>query len=157
MVFQHTGRDSRMFNSTKPNDPDSLYVTWTEDLSVGHELIDADHQCIFDIANRLHTEITEDPDAEYSIVGEVLVELIDHTGEHFKREEALMQEIGFAGYEGHKLEHALLMNKVNDLHRQFMDGRRNISIEVWAFLQKWLISHILNSDMELGRSIRAAK
>ena len=146
-----------MINSTTPNDPDSLYVTWTEDLSVGHELIDADHQYIFDIAKRLHTEITEDPDAEYSIVGAVLVELIDHTGDHFKREETLMQEIGFPGYEAHKLEHALLMNKVNNLHRQFMDGRRDVAIEVWAFLQKWLISHILNSDMELGRYIRTAR
>lgn len=146
-----------MFNSTMPNDRDSLYATWTDDLSISNEMIDADHKHIFDIANRLHTEILEDPDAEYSVLGEVLVELIDHTGEHFNREEALMQEIRFPGYEGHKLEHDLLMNKVNELHRQFMDGRSDVAIKVSEFLRNWLISHIHKSDMELGQYMRASR
>ena len=39
---------------------------------------------------------------ERSIVGEVLVDLVELTGGHFAREEALMREIGFHGYEAHK-------------------------------------------------------
>lgn len=144
-----------MFNSPPTNEHDSPYVSWTKELSIGHELIDADHQHIFDIANRLQAEMLEEP--EYSIVGEVLVELIEHTGGHFMREEALMQAIQFPGYEKHKLEHDLLMEKVNDLHRQFMDGHSNLTVKVSEFLRKGLVLHILNSDMELGRCMRAAK
>jgi hemerythrin len=145
-----------MFTSTTTDIKDeSPYLSWTKDLSIGHELIDADHQHIFDTANRLQAEILEDP--EHSIVGEVLVELIEHTGGHFIREEAFMQTIQFPGYEEHKLQHKMLMNKVNNLHRQFMDGRSNLSVEVSEFLRKWLVHHILNSDMELARHMRAAK
>lgn len=145
-----------MFNSTTTPQNESPYFTWTQDLAIGHELIDADHQRIFDTVNRLQAEILgEEP--EYSIVGEVLVELIDHSGGHFMREEALMQTIQFPWYEEHKLEHKLLMEKVNALHRRFMDGGKNLSVEVAEFLQKAFIPHILYSDMKLGESMRAAK
>jgi hemerythrin len=144
-----------MFKSTTTDEVQSPYLSWTKDLSIGHELIDADHQHIFDTANRLQAEILEDP--EHSIVGEVLVDLIEHTGGHFMREEALMQAIQFPGYEEHKLQHKMLMDKVNNLHRQFMNGRNNLSVEVSEFLRRSLVHHILNSDMELGRCMRADK
>ena len=144
-----------MMETTEKKPLDSLQISWSHDLLIGHDLIDADHQDIFETAKRLQAEIMED-EPEYSIVGEVLVELIDHTGSHFAREEALMQEVGFPDYEAHKREHTLLMQKVNDLHRQFMDGRRNLSVEVASFIQYGLVRHIMKSDMELGRHMHAA-
>lgn len=130
-------------------------LTWTDELLTGHERIDADHRQIFDIAHRLEAEIQAQP--EHSVVGEVLVELIDYTGEHFEREESLMQAIRFSGYEEHKREHDLLVQKVDQLHRQFMDGNGNSAGEVLDFLRKWLTRHILSLDMALVRTIRAAK
>lgn len=145
-----------MCNSTTTTENESPYLSWTEELAIGHELIDEDHQGIFETANRLQAEILgEEP--EYSIVGQVLVELIEHTGGHFMREEALMETIRFPQSEEHKLQHIMLMNKVNNLHRQFMNGRNNLSFEVAEFLRKWMIPHILNSDRELGRCMREAK
>lgn len=145
-----------MLNPAPKNDLDSIQVAWTQDLAIGHKLIDADHQHIFDTARRLQAEIMEE-EPEYSIVGEVLVELIEHTGGHFRREEELMQEIDFPAYESHKREHALLMQKVNDLHRQFMDGRTHIAVEVADFIRYGLVRHIMKSDMELGRWMRTVK
>ena len=147
-----------MLETTEKKPLASLQISWSQDLAIGHELIDADHQDIFDIAQRLQAEImSEDP--EYSIVGEVLVELIEHTGGHFAREEALMREIAFPAYEAHKREHSLLMQKVNDLHRQYMDSRTssNLPIEVANFIQYGLVRHIMRSDMELGHYMHAPK
>lgn len=145
-----------MIETTEKKELDTLQISWSQDLAIGHELIDADHQDIFDAAKRLHTEITSE-EPEYSIVGEVLVELIEHTGGHFAREEALMREIGFPGYKAHKREHTLLMQKVNDLHRQFMDSRSNskLPVEVANFIQYGLVRHVMRSDMELGRFMHA--
>lgn len=143
-----------MLNSTAANECGSPYLSWTDALAIGHAQIDADHQHIFDIANRLQAEILEPP--EYSIVGEVLVELIEHTDAHFMREEAVMLARHFPGYEAHKREHQAMMQKVNELHRRFMDGHGNLSVEVSDFLRNWLVRHILSSDLELGRSMRAA-
>lgn len=145
-----------MSETTEKKELDMLQISWSQDLAIGHELIDSDHQDIFDAAQRLQAEISSE-EPEYSIVGEVLVELIDHTGGHFAREEALMREIGFPAYEAHKREHTLLMQKVNHLHRQFMDSRRNwnLPVEVANFIQYGLVRHIMRSDMELGRFMHA--
>ena len=144
-----------MQNSTTTSEFESPYRAWTQELAIGHDAIDADHQHIFEIANRLQAEILEDPD--YSIVGEVLVELIEHTGGHFMREEALMQAINYPDIEKHQREHKMLMDKVNNLHRRFMDSRTSLSGEVADFLQKSMVRHIMNSDMDLGRCMRSAK
>lgn len=145
-----------MTETTAKKELATLQVSWSQDLAIGHELIDADHQEIFEAAQRLQAEIMEE-EPEHSIVGEVLVELIEHTGGHFAREEALMLEKGFPAYEAHKREHVLLMQKVNDLHRQFMDGHSSLAVEVANFIQFGLVRHIMKSDMELGRHMQAAK
>ncbi|HZW20887.1 bacteriohemerythrin [Noviherbaspirillum sp.] len=128
-------------------------TAWSTDLAIGHEVIDADHRHIFETADALQAEMREDEPA-HSIVGKVLVGLIEHTGGHFAREEALMQESGFPGSDAHKREHALLMQKVNALHRRFMDGCPDMAAEVADFIQHGLVRHIMKSDMELGRHVR---
>ncbi|HEY0845433.1 MAG TPA: bacteriohemerythrin [Noviherbaspirillum sp.] len=152
-----------MLSPTTESNFDASPLVWTQDLAIGNEMIDEDHQAIFEIANRLQAEIAtrmsaeEQEEPQHSIVGEVLVELIEHTGGHFMREEALMQSISFPWYEEHKLQHKMLMNKVNSLHREFMRGRNDVSLEVAEFVLKWMIPHIMHADMELGRCIRASK
>lgn len=135
---------------TSSYSPSSLY--WTRNLLIGHAMIDADHRRVFDLANKLRAEFLEEP--EHSIVGEVLVELIEHTGDHFLREEALMRAIRFPGYEKHKQEHTVLMHQVNDLHLRFMEGNGTLAIEVSKFLHEGLVPHIMKADMELGRHLR---
>lgn len=123
-------------------------------MAIGHPMIDEDHRHIFDIANRLQAELLDDP--EHSIVGEVLVELIEHTGDHFVREEALMQAANYPGYAMHKQEHGELMKMVNDLHYRFMNRPGNIAVDVADFFRKSLIPHFTNWDVKLGRSILPA-
>jgi hemerythrin len=141
-----------MFNSTTANTCVSPCISWTEELAIGYEPIDEDHRAIFATADRLQADMAEEP--EHSIVGQVLVELIEHTGGHFLREEVLMRAVGFPEYEQHRLQHQLMMQAVNSLHRRFMDGRRNISADVAEFLQKALVPHILKADAQLGRFMR---
>ncbi len=144
-----------MSNLQTINESETPYYTWTEAMAIGHPMIDEDHRHIFDIANRLQAELLEDP--EHSIVGEVLVELIEHTGGHFAREEALMQAAKYPGYAVHKHEHEVLMEMVNDLHHRFMNRPGNITADVAEFFRKSLIPHFMNWDMKLGRSILAAE
>ena len=137
-------------STTDSYNPSSLY--WTKNLLIGHSMIDADHRRVFDLANKLRAEFLEEP--EHSIVGEVLVELIEHTGDHFLREEALMRALRYPDYEKHKAEHTVLMHQVNDLHLRFMEGNGTLAVEVSKFLHEGLVPHIMKSDMELGRHLR---
>jgi hemerythrin len=148
-------RNFRMTNSATTGEHIPPHLYWTKNLTIGHALIDTDHRRIFDIANQLQAEFVEQP--EHSIVGEALVELIEHTGDHFMREEALMQAVRYPGVEEHRLEHATMMHQVNELHRRFMERKANISVEVSEFLHEGLVPHILNTDMELGRYLRSIR
>ena len=130
------------------NEHDTPYFSWTEALSVNHELIDADHRHIFALANRLHAAIAlQSGDA---IIGKTLQELIEYTRAHFTREEDYMRAVNFAGFEEHKLEHNFLIHKVINFHCQFMGGREELSVDVLEFLRQWLTQHIMHSDMKIG-------
>lgn len=141
-------------NDTLTKDASS-YLVWDKDLAMGQALLDADHQHIFRITNRLQSEILNQPDIECSVVGEVLVELIEHTGAHFAREESVMRAARFPEYREHKKQHDALMKKVDALHRQYMDGGEDISDQVSRFLLQQLVPHILTTDMDVGRWLRS--
>lgn len=135
--------------SIPPREP---FFLWSDELSVGHQGVDADHQHIFDIANRLHRAIADE--VGESIVGDILYELIVYTQEHFRREESYMLTIRYEGLAAHRHEHNLLLHKVGRLHQDYLAGRENLGIDVLDFLRQWLFDHIMHTDMEMVRHAR---
>lgn len=127
----------------------TAFFSWSDELSVGHQGIDADHQHIFDIANRLHRAIAND--AGDTIIGDILYELIEYTQEHFRREESYMRTVQYEGLAAHRHEHNLLLHKVGQLHQEFLAGRENLGNDVLDFLREWLLDHIMHTDMEMVR------
>jgi hemerythrin len=124
------------------------YLTWSNDLAVGNNFIDGDHQKLIDMVNRLHELMSEGKGKE--VLGKVLHNLITYTQEHFRREEDLMRKIRFPGLADHKAEHEKLLGQVLELQAKFESGAATLSIQVLHFLRDWLINHIGKSDKELA-------
>jgi hemerythrin-like metal-binding protein len=124
------------------------YFNWTDDLAVGNQFIDHDHQKLFDMVNRLHALMQEGKAKE--VIGKVLNNLITYTREHFKREEELMQKMRYNDYFDHKQEHEKLLKEVLDLQTKFETGSATLSIQVLHFLRDWLMNHIGQSDKALA-------
>jgi len=128
------------------------YFKWSDELAVGNTFIDADHQKLIDMVNRLHDLMQEGKGKD--VLGKVLNNLIAYTKEHFKREEDFMRNIRYASFAAHREEHEKLLKQVQELHDKFETGTATLSIQVLHMLRDWLINHIGKSDKQLANATR---
>jgi hemerythrin-like metal-binding protein len=122
--------------------------SWNDRLMTHISEIDTQHRSLIDLINKLHDAIDEGRDKE--VLGVVLAELVDYTVYHFATEEKYMDAYIYPAAAAHKHEHELLRKKVLTLQQQFDAGQPVVTIEVMKFLKKWLMTHIVAIDKELG-------
>ncbi len=121
-------------------------ITWKDHYSVGVAALDHDHKILVDLINQLHSAYAAGKGAEeLEVVFEVLMEYTVH---HFEREETLMRTHGFPGLAPHVEEHRKLRAQVVTYHQQYQERHEGgFFLELLAFLDNWLVLHILDTDM----------
>jgi len=117
---------------------------WKDTYSVDIKNIDEDHQGLFKLINQLFEAMSHGKAKD--LLSEILLQLIDYTKKHFRREEMYFSSTNYPEYQEHKLQHELFVKKIVDLKKQFENGEQKISVELIKFLSDWLINHILISD-----------
>ena len=129
------------------------FMDWKNNMSVGNQMIDHDHQKLVRYVNEMHEAMMKGHGKEH--VGPILHKLIAYTKEHFGREELIWKAAHYAGFEKHKKEHVELLATVNDFKAKFDNGAVSLSVEVMNFLRDWLKNHIMKSDKEAAEAIAA--
>lgn len=124
-------------------------VAWSDKLSVGVSVIDAEHKELINLLKDVHEAIETGQRRE--VLGAALDVLIAHTVAHFAHEEILFAETGYPDAEAHKNEHKALIEQILDVQRGYRAGELILSPDVLKFLRRWLILHIKTSDMKYGR------
>ncbi len=120
------------------------FVTWEQDLSVGVNQMDRDHQELIRLMNELF-DINEKTPSTPNIT-QAMDKLISFTKKHFADEEAHMFAINYPGYDSHKLIHEDLLGK---LARHYDDYRKvggKLPNTIFSFLKLWLTAHIKGVD-----------
>lgn len=126
------------------SDTMSWPIQWMADFEIGIPVVDAQHRRLVEIANNLHALQT----SPKRWLG-ALEDLMAYAQYHFSLEERLMSAVGFDGFEGHRLAHEALAERVAAMWHD----RANIMPEqVLELLVTWVLNHILTCDQEL-RSI----
>lgn len=120
------------------------YIQWDNSLSVGVKIIDDQHRKLIDMINDLDASVNQAWEEE--AINETLTGLFEYVQEHFKTEEDLFDEHGYAGGEAHKKEHKAFVGKLLDFHRRIEDRGKEIAPELIDFLQEWLLNHIRKTD-----------
>jgi hemerythrin len=90
---------------------------------------------------------------------ERLAVLAVHTREHFLREEQLMREFRYAGYEVHKAEHDRVLAEMDREARAFReskDGER-LSRYLLEVVPEWYVSHTRTMDVSAARFVADAR
>lgn len=123
-------------------------IEWTEDLSVGVDLIDKQHMILVRAINLLGKGVQVGCTKE--LMAAIFDTLADYTVTHFAYEEELFQLFDYPATEAHKHEHAALLNRVTALKKKWESGETEIGQEVLNFLVNWLKKHILGSDKKYG-------
>ena len=119
---------------------------------VGIAEIDGDHRALIARYDRLLKSFSRHRDVATFALG--FHTLVYRTREHFDREERLMDELRYDGYELHRQVHRKLMS---DARRHLVDliGRheRDQCVTVAKWFLHWLVNHVTTHDRKLSESL----
>ena len=125
-------------------------VEWTNDLSVGIELIDEQHRMLIKCLNDLKAALNHNEGA--SKIGSTLNFLIEYTDFHFSAEQRHMAAQEYPGLEAHKVKHAEFKSTLNSIEQDFREDGANpdLAVAIDTLLVNWLLAHIRAVDTEFG-------
>jgi hemerythrin-like metal-binding domain len=123
------------------------HLQWSDELSVGVEVIDKQHQRIIEYVNKLHDNLHD-----RETLKDVLEDTIEYTESHFGFEEEMMAEAGYPYLRAHKRIHDLFIRRVARYKERFLAGE-DIAEELHDTLVRWLITHIKSEDANYGPSL----
>lgn len=120
-------------------------------MATGHSRIDADHQKLVGLVDRLSSAMKEGKGRD--ACGQILRDLVAYTRTHFSMEEQLMATHKFPQAAQHKAEHEKLLDKVREFEKKYLEGSAALSVPLLQFLKDWLLHHIQESDKALAASV----
>ncbi len=122
-------------------------LQWSDAFSVSHPQMDAQHQKLMEMVNRLFAAMRSG--RANSVVSQILDELVNYTATHFADEENLMKQYKYPGLAEQQAMHKDLVRQALALQQQVRQGQP-LGTQVFHFLKSWLINHIQNEDRKYG-------
>jgi len=120
--------------------------TWLDEFSIDNQLIDAQHQHIFELANKVFAS------NDKLVIRDCALGLFKYIREHFKAEEQLMQQINYPDYQNHVQAHNELLLRLTEISAP-LNGNEFNNSHLNQLMTDWLMTHILQEDMKIGEFI----
>ncbi|MEE8393153.1 MAG: bacteriohemerythrin [Rhodospirillales bacterium] len=127
-------------------------ISWSDDLSVGVHILDADHRLLIDLIKQFNGAVDsgQDPDR----ISAILNAIYDYTDFHFIREETLMKACGYEDVKAHHGVHEKLTGRMKEICQQYAASEgADISDGIKTFLNEWLTRHIMGHDKNYAQSM----
>ena len=159
-LAKERGRDAVEFApQSMPQDGQSVprpmnlvQLNWRSAYKSGNEVIDEQHRCLFDDANRLLTAVLAGQSTTQ--VAALIDSLIRDVGQHFDAEVKIIMAAGFPGAAAHAQIHAELIARATELMRRFQTGDLGIG-ELFQYLAHDVVArHMLKEDREFFAYLR---
>lgn len=83
-------------------------------------------------------------------------ELIDHTQEHFDREDQWMQATGFAAGNCHATQHDIILQVMREGGKRGLNGELDLIRQMAYELGLWFANHVQSMDNGLALHLRSA-
>lgn len=120
-----------------------VFIPWSDNLSVGVQEIDQQHQKLISMLNQFYDMVTQD---NRKALESLLNSMAEYTLYHFKTEEAYFDRFQYSDSAEHKKRHQEFAAKVADVTARIRSGKMVISMEVTNYLKEWVTNHILRED-----------
>jgi hemerythrin-like metal-binding protein len=133
------------------------FMTWSDDLVTGIEVVDRQHRHLVDMINHAAQLLLEAPAAEpEQKTDKLFADLMDYAATHFHTEEALMAARGVDArvLAHHHRTHQDFVQQITSMARQFRAGELN-SDGLLGYLAGWLLFHTLGEDQTMSRQVHA--
>jgi hemerythrin-like metal-binding protein len=136
------------FDASRPRRKRPVLDLTGEDLSVGIESLDAEHQHILTLVQRLEAA---DPVSNPGVVGEILADLKAYAASHFRHEESIFRGTDYPDAERHVAEHREMAEKIRLM---LADQDRVHPANLARLLEDWVVRHIQVVDRGYSRFIQ---
>lgn len=122
---------------------------WSDSLSVGNALIDADHENLIVVVNSVEHAIASRDHAAFSKAFDLLDTYMNI---HFINEEKIADAVKFS-FNHNKMEHRYLLKEMRKMKEE-MDAANGVWPDELVnkyshFLSSWMTNHIIKEDMLL--------
>jgi len=133
-------------------------LVWKDEYAIGIDLIDTQHQHLFEIGNDAYKLLKDDFCTDkYDGIIQIINDLREYTKFHFKTEEAYMLKIKYSKYFSQKVEHDDFIQKIYEINLDQIDEDPKKHIEdILAFLFDWILDHILQKDKLIKPDLESA-
>lgn len=122
---------------------------WKKDFELGIPSIDAQHQELFRVANKIY-KILKDEDFNqdfFDDIMDIIDELRDYTMYHFNAEERLFEKYNYTDSKAHKEEHEKFIAFLNSVDYTQVDHEQKEFLEkLLKEIASWIMKHIISSD-----------
>ncbi len=123
---------------------DFIQLVWKDSYCCGNQLIDAQHQSLFQTSNKLFEAIFSG--CSTIEVAPIITRLVDDVRQHFHDEEVILEAVNFLGKSQHMEEHVKLLAKGLELSKSFSASTIPIG-DVFQFLvYEVVLLHMLKED-----------
>ncbi len=135
-------------------------IVWDDTLVTGISEIDEQHQILVNLFNEANTKLSANNNAEF--LEQITRDMLSYALYHFETEEELMQKYGYSedkieDADAHIQQHRSFSAKVVAVRNDIKAGILISREDLLAFLNSWLINHILNTDKQLAAFLLASK
>jgi hemerythrin len=121
---------------------------WTDEYSLGIEIIDKQHQHFFDIVNRVYDLLEGEVQNREKIL-EVIIELRDYSFHHLATEEKYFNQFFYSDMANHMQYHTAFRLKSAEYISQINNTKEDtlkLALEIADLSKSWLTKHILVAD-----------
>lgn len=122
-----------------------MRMEWTEEYSVGVKEIDEQHKYFFRMLNDIF-DIFYSPDRQPQQILNVFDQAFNYGKYHFATEEKYFNQFNYDGAEEHIIAHQKFAEKMQELHKQFENDKKDPTLELLDTLEDWLVNHINKMD-----------
>lgn len=130
-------------------------IQWAERYRTGISFIDAQHQDLFRIVARLQEAMAGGRDE--AALRELLDELVDRLGSHFRDEEDFLRRVDYPDLLEHAAEHAALLGEITAIQDRYRHAQAPLASMIGTFLGGWLRHHISEGDFRFADFLRRAE
>jgi hemerythrin-like metal-binding protein len=128
---------------------DRTPMQWSPTLALEMPVMDDTHEsCV-----ALLADVVQAPDA--TLLSRWAL-LIDHTQEHFDREDQWMLDTGFAAGNCHATQHSVILQVMREGGKRGLLGELDLVRQMAYELGLWLANHIQSMDAALALHLRSA-
>jgi hemerythrin-like metal-binding protein len=126
----------------------SSTLVWSEALSLAMPVMDTTHQEFVDLLARVESASDQALTAAWQT-------LVDHTDEHFSREDAWMTATGFAPANCHSTQHAVVLKVLREGAQRGQAGDLGVIRQIARELALWFPQHAQTMDAGLALHLKS--